>query len=314
MPVEARMRFWFAIGKAWEDTGRYDESFGAYQHGNKLKRASFQFDIAETEKTAGDIIAKFDKAFAGKAVNGFEDETPVFIVGMPRSGTTLIEQVLSSHSNVHGAGELKDFCDVMDKVDGASAGGLYMDWLLDADDEMLSRIGEGYVKRLRTLDKKALRITDKMPGNFFYAGLIHKALPKAKIIHSMRDPVDTCISNYSRLFNETMPFAYDLEELGRYCRLCDRLMAHWKDVLPEGTILDMKYEDNVADLETQARRLVDFCGLEWEDGCLAFHENKRHVKTASIAQVRQPIYKSSVARWKRFEKHIKPLRTALEGK
>ena len=153
-----------------------------------------------------------------------------------------------------------------------------------------------------------------MPGNFFYVGLIHKAMPNAKIVHSMRDPVDTCISNYSRLFNETMPFAYDLEELGRYCRMCDTMMAHWKSVLPKGTILDMQYEENVADLETQAKKLIEFCGLEWEEGCLDFHKNKRHVKTASIAQVRQPIYKSSVARWKRYEKDIGPLLKAIEGK
>jgi len=177
---------------------------------------------------------------------------------------------------------------------------------------LFSDVGKAYVDRLRKFDAKALRITDKMPGNFFYVGLIHLALPDAKFIYSKRNPMDICLSNYSRLFVETMPFAYDLEELGHYYNCCTRLMEHWKKVLPPGTILDFEYEEVVEDLDVQAKRLVNFCGLDWQDSCLEFYKNDRMVRTASIAQVRTPIYKSSVAKWKRFKNHLEPLRAIIE--
>ncbi len=313
LSVDARMRYWFSIGKAWEDTERYNDAFEAYQKGNKLKRASFQYNVSNIEKNIQDIINKFDRVFADKKISACDDETPIFIVGMPRSGTTLIEQILSSHSKVYGAGELQDFSLAVAQERQLKNETDYIDWLLSVDDSALKRIGENYIKRIRALDAKAIRISDKMPGNFFYVGLIHKALPKAKIIHSIRNPMDVCVSNYSRLFNESMPFAYDLEELGRYSYACDKLMTHWKEVLPKGVILDMVYEDNVADLETQARKLLRFCDLEWEEACLEFHKNKRHVKTASIAQVRKPIYKSSVARWEHYKDYLAPLQAAIKG-
>ena len=313
MPAETRLRFWFAIAKAWEDIGRYDDAFDAYSRGNRLKRATFQYDVNTTKAACDDIIRRFDTAFLKKnRGRGYEDETPVFIVGMPRSGTTLIEQIMSSHTGIFGAGELKDFCDVVSQKNGKPPGASYMDGLMDGDERFYAEAGRAYVDRIRPLAPKALRITDKMPGNFFYVGLIHLALPGAKIIYSQRDPMDICLSNYSRLFNETMPFAYDLEELGRYYHCCTRIMDHWKKILPPGVILDFKYEEVVEDLETQARRLIEFCGLEWQDACLEFHKNDRHVKTASIAQVRKPIYKSSVARWEHFRNHLEPLRAIIE--
>jgi Flp pilus assembly protein TadD len=312
MPAETRLRYCFAIGKAFEDVGRYDEAFAAYHEGNRLKRATFNYDEKQTAESIGAIINGYDKKFAAKKTKGCPDETPVFILGMPRSGTTLIEQIVSSHSDVHGAGELHDLGNAVSEITGAPAVGNYMQWLKDADSKTLARIGETYVAKLRARDPKALRITDKMPGNFFYVGLIHKILPKAKIIHSVRNPMDTCFSNYSRLFNETMVFAYDLRELGRYYRNYKRMMDHWHAVLPKGTILDMSYEELVADQETQSRRLIEFCGLAWQDACLEFHKNDRPVKTASIAQVRKPMYKNSIARWERFAKHLAPLKTAME--
>ncbi len=314
MPADERLRLWFAVGKAREDVGRYDEAFAAYEQGNRLKRATFKYDEKKMQQSMADLVARFDAAFSRKdSGKGFDDETPVFIVGMPRSGTTLIEQIISSHSAVHGAGELKDFSDAVDDVRGKGAGIQYIDWLLAAEGDVLSRLGETYVRKLRAYDAQALRVTDKMPGNFFYAGLIHKALPKAKIIHAMRDPMDICFSNYSRLFNETMPFAYDLAELGRYYRSYKQLMEHWKKVLPEGSFLEVSYEDVVGDLEGQSRRLVDYCGLPWESACLDFHKNERPVKTASVAQVRQPIYKSSVERWEHFKNHLAPLQQSING-
>ncbi len=313
MDSETRLRFCFALAKALEDVGRYDESFAAYAEGNRLKRATFGYDENKTFESIRGIRDGYDKKYEKQKTSGCDDETPIFIVGMPRSGTTLIEQIISSHSGVHGAGELHDFGAAITEVTGHPSTSNYMEWLKDADDATLERIGENYIQRLRAKDPKAIRITDKMPGNFFYVGLIHKVLPKAKIIHSVRNPVDTCFSNFSRLFNETMVFAYELGELGRYYKNYKMLMDHWHAVLPKGTILDMVYEELVDDQEAQSRRLIEFCGLDWQDACLEFHKNDRPVKTASIAQVRKPMYRSSVARWERFGKHLDPLRAAIEG-
>ena len=314
LPAEVQVRLWFSLGKAWEDIKRYNDSFAAYERGNRLHRATIHYDEKSAAESTQDIIQRFDKVLSKKKIAGLSDETPIFIVGMPRSGTTLIEQILSSHSCVFGAGELRDFCDTVTEHWKVRAGLSYIDRLESAHEEELAAIGQSYLQKIRALTATAPRITDKMPGNYFYIGLIHKVFPRAKIIHCVRDPMDTCFSNYSRLFKETMPFAYDLQELGRYWRQYDVLMKHWKKVLPKNTVLDVCYEDVVADLEGQSRRLLNYCGLPWEDGCLAFHKNKRLVKTASIAQVRQPIYKSSVAKWEHYRKHLEPLRMALEGK
>jgi len=313
LPEETRLRFWFAIGKAREDVERYDDAFYAYEQGNSLKRKTFDYDGKKIVEITDDIMVRFDKDYAHKPAKGCTDETPIFIVGMPRSGTTLMEQILSSHTEIFGAGELKDLSDVITNM-GASQDLAYMDWLMRADESVLQAAGEAYVRRLRDINGSAKRVVDKMPGNFFFVGLIKKILPNAKIIHATRNPMDICLSNYSRLFNETMPFAYDLGDLGRYYRNYDRLMKHWADVLPAGSFLEMKYEEIVEDVEGQAHRLIDYCGLEWQDSCLEFHKNKRLVKTASIAQVRRPIYKSSVERAQLFGKHLQPLRDAIDGK
>ncbi len=313
MDPETQLRFLFSIAKAWEDIGRYDDAFGAYYRANKLKRATFPYDVANTRAACRDIIDRFGKDFLKKNQGrGHDDETPIFIVGMPRSGTTLIEQIMSSHSDIYGAGELKDFGDTVAKRHKKAPGASYMEAIASAEGDFFADVGREYIQRIRKLNPVSKRITDKMPGNFFYVGLIHLALPKAKIIYSQRDPMDICFSNYSRLFNETMPFAYDLEELGHYYNCCKDIMNHWREILPAGVILDFKYEEVVEDLETQARRLIDFCGLEWQDSCLEFYKNERHVKTASIAQVRKPIYKSSVARWQHFRNHLEPLRKIIE--
>jgi len=314
LPAEVQIRLWFSLGKAWEDTKRYDDSFAAYARGNSIHRRAIDYNEQAAAKSMEDIIQRFDETLTNKNIVGSMNETPIFIVGMPRSGTTLVEQILSSHSSVFGAGELHYLCDVLAEQWNLGSGISYIDRLASASGEELAAIGQSYLNKTRRLNATAPRITDKMPGNYFYAGLIHKVFPKAKIIHCVRDPMDTCFSNYSRFFKETMPFAYNLQELGRYWRRYDALMRHWKKILPQAAILDVRYEDVVEDLEGQARRLLDYCGLPWEDECLAFHQNKRLVKTASVAQVRQPIYQSSVARWQHFSQHLEPLRRALEEK
>jgi tetratricopeptide (TPR) repeat protein len=309
LPVETRIRYWFAIGKAYEDIGRYDESFSAYEQGNRLKHAILAWDEAEDDAMLERMMSVFTKEFfAARPKPTHTGRAPIFIVGMPRSGTTLLEQILSTNPGVFGAGELKDMNEV---VIGAMPGAdykQYPDGVNALSSEDFRRLGEQYTERVWRNAPDATRITDKMPSNFFYLGMIHLMLPEARIIHAMRDPMDSCFSCYSRLFNkENVRFAYDLGTLGRYYARYIKLMRHWHEVLPAGTILDLRYEDMVANTEQQARRALDYLGLPWNDGCLDFHNNKRRVKTASLAQVRKPIYKTSVARWKHYEKHLGPL-------
>jgi len=306
MPVSARIRFWFALGKAREDVGRHDEAFTAYAEGNRLQHALLPYHETKADEMLEKVMATFSREFfaARQAVRG-SGKAPIFIVGMPRSGTTLLEQILSSHPAVYGAGELMDMNQVI--MAAASPDNRFPDFVPGLSMEDFRKMGEAYAERVWKLAPDAQRITDKMPANFFYIGMIHLMLPNAKIIHAMRDPMDSCFSNYARLFNDTMEFAYDLGTLGRYYARYITLMRHWHEVLPPGTILDLRYEDMVADTEGQARRILEYVGLPWDENCLAFHQNKRHVKTASVAQVRKPIYKTSVARWQRFEKHLQPL-------
>lgn len=313
MPAPARIRYWFALGKAREDAGRYDAAFAAYAEGNRLQHERLPCDEARADEMLARLIAVFDRGFfaARRGVPG-GDKAPIFIVGMPRSGTTLLEQILASHPAVHGAGELPDLNQVI--LDApARAGRRFPDFAPDLPPDDFRRLGEAYAERVWRLAPAARHITDKMPANFFYIGMIRLMLPQAKIIHAMRDPMDSCFSNYARLFNDTMEFAYDLGTLGRYYARYIKLMRHWHAVLPAASILDLRYEDLVADPEGQTRRLLDYLGLPWDDNCLAFHRNQRHVKTASVAQVRQPIYKTSVARWRRFEADLQPLLAIVQA-
>ena len=309
MPLEARIRYLFALGKAREDVARYDDAFAAYAEGNRLKHATLPYDEDSAEKLMARIMAVFDHDFfAARALPtphlGNKQRAPIFIVGMPRSGTSLVEQILATHPDIYGAGELKDMHQL---IADSGQGRTYPDFATDLNADQLRRMGEDYMARVRKSASDALRITDKMPANFFYLGLIRLMLPDAKIIHAMRDPMDSCFSNYARLFSDTMEFAYDLGTLGRYYVRYIMLMRHWREVLPEDFILDLRYEDMVADTEGQTRRILDFIGLPWHEGCLDFHNNKRLVHTASVAQVRKPVYQTSVARWKHFEAHLHPL-------
>jgi tetratricopeptide (TPR) repeat protein len=309
LSIETQIRYWFALGKVYEDIGRHDESFGAYEQGNRLKHGVLAWDEAEDDAMLERMMAVFTKEFfAARPKPTHAGKAPIFIVGMPRSGTTLLEQILSTHPGVFGAGELKDMNEVVIRAMPSADYLRYPTAVADFTSEEFRRIGEQYTERVWRNAPEAARITDKMPSNFFYLGMIHLMLPEAKIIHAMRDPMDSCFSCYSRLFNkENVRFAYDLGTLGRYYARYIKLMRHWHTVLPPGTILDLRYEDMVADTEGQARRALAHLDLPWDESCLEFHHNKRRVKTASLAQVRKPIYKTSVARWKYYEKHLEPL-------
>ncbi len=307
----ARVRHAFALGKALDDVGQYDRAFAAYEEGNRLQHRLLPYDEPRAEREVERILQVFDAAFferhASLRTGDKDQRTPVFIVGMPRSGTTLLEQILCSHPAVHGAGELRELHQSIYDARLVAGGEPFANGFEDIDDNAIRCIGKDYLQRVWQLAPDSAFITDKMPANFLYLGVIHLALPHAKIIHAMRDPMDSCFSCYTRLFNDTMGFAYDQGTLGRYYARYMRLMEHWRTVLPPGTILDLPYEAMVADTRAQSRRVLEFIGLPWNEACLDFHRNDRLVKTASVAQVRKPIYKTSVARWKHFASHLKPL-------
>jgi hypothetical protein len=225
---------------------------------------------------------------------------------MPRSGTTLIEQILASHPEIFGAGELKQLRDAVVKF--RDEGRLiFPDLLPSISDERLREFGEEYVAEISRFAPNAARIIDKTPSHYMFLGLIHLVLPNARVIHAVRDPVDTCISCFSKNFRDGHYYIYDLGELGRYYRQYQKLMAHWHRVLPPRRILDVRYEDVVADLEGEARRIIAHLGLEWDPRCLAFHETERPVRTASAAQVRQPIYTTSIGRRRAYAPFLGPL-------
>jgi len=249
-----------------------------------------------------------------KAGAGDPSTVPIFVVGMPRSGTTLIEQVLASHARAFGAGELVDLDHVvaaLRSTNGAQTA--FPEVVTEMTSEALRQAGSRYVERISSAVPNMERIVDKMPMNFRFIGLIYFALPNAKIIHVRRDPVDTCFSCYSLLFTGTQSYAYHLAELGRYYRAYEGLMEHWRQVLPHGLMLEVHYENVVNDLEGEARRIIDYCDLPWDDACLRFHETRRAVQTASAAQVRQPVHRLSIGRWRPYRRMLQPLLEALDA-
>jgi tetratricopeptide (TPR) repeat protein len=306
---EDQIYFHFALGKVYADLGQHERSFSHLIEGNRLKRKQIVYDEAVELAQLERMRALFTAEVMRKARSfGDPSTVPVFIIGMPRSGTTLVEQILAAHPMVYGAGELNDFEAAVASLRGsiAARSGLGR--------EELHQIGIRYLQRVRTIAPVVERITDKMPGNFRYVGLIHLALPNARIIHVRRDPLDTCLSCFSILFaHNYQPFSYDLAELGRYYRAYTALMEHWREVLPLEHVLEVQYEELVVNFEPLARRIVAYCGLEWDAACLEFHKTKRLVWTASAIQVRQPIYRSSIGRWRAYEDMLRPLSEALEG-
>lgn len=302
----------FALGKAHADLGNSERSFGHLLRANALKRHQVGYDeaqaLGEFERARTVFTPKLMRRNGG---HGDHSQVPVFIVGMPRSGSTLLEQILASHSRVFGAGEIDDFAAAAREVCGSEAF-FERAAALGADD--LRRLGGRYLERVGARAPDAARIVDKMLANVSNVGLIHLALPNARIIHARRDPVDTCLSCFSIWFgNDDLPFSYDLAELGRYYRAYAELMRHWQQALPAGVMLEVRYEDVVDDLEGQARRLLDHCGLPWEDRCLDFHLTERHVHTASVSQVRRPLYREAVGRSRAYGDLLRPLTDALES-
>lgn len=315
LPDFDRARLHFGLGKAYADIGRQEHSFRHYLDGNALVRKKTSYDEEATLRLFDRIRSVFTAALMReKSGLGDPSPAPVFILGMLRSGSTLVEQMLASHPRVRAAGERPDFglaVSALRLADGTPAE--YPQAVPQLPGTQLRRLAADYLARLGAaqLDGTIERVTDKMPANFRYAGLIHLALANARIIHTRRDPVDTCLSCFSKLFVADQPFTYDLAELGRYYRAYADLMEHWRTVLPQGVMLEVRYERLVDDLAGEARRIIAHCGLEWDDACLSFHRTVRPVKTASVVQVRQPLFRSSIGRWRPEHDVLKPLLDGL---
>jgi tetratricopeptide (TPR) repeat protein len=295
-----RMLLHFAAGKALDDLKEYAGAITQFNAANAIRRRIAPFDRRDFERLVDRIIARFTpELFARHAAMGTVDETPVLVLGMPRSGTTLIERVASSHPKVAGGGELPFW-----NKNAPS--------LVDAEIDELVAAGSGlredYLRVLRRISSDALRVTDKMPFNFLWVGLVHAVLPKARIVHCRRNPVDTCLSIYTTHFAQDWGFASDRGDLAAYYRQYVRLMNHWREVLPRDRLLDVDYEDATAAPEPTARRLVAFCGLDWDPACLEPERNPDAVRTASKWQARQPIYRTSVERWRNYEPWLGELR------
>jgi tetratricopeptide (TPR) repeat protein len=313
LSAKEQIELHFALGNALADVKQHEQSFHHLMQGNTLKRQQIAYDEAATLGHLKRIQTVFTpQLMRSKQGFGNSSTVPVFIVGMPRSGSTLVAQILASHPSVFAAGELDDF----DSSIASLRDCLHVPFPELAETmsgEDFRQLGVSYIDAIRARSPEAARIIDKMPANFRFVGLIHLALPHARIIHTRRDPLDTCLSCFSTPFKGDHPHNYDLGELGRYYRAYQSLMQHWRHVLPKGVMLEVQYEDVVDDLEGQARRLVAHCALDWDDACLSFHETQRPVRTASVTQVRQPIYRSAVGRARVYGELLGPLKDALAG-
>ncbi|HJP49747.1 MAG TPA: sulfotransferase [Pseudomonadales bacterium] len=302
-----------ALGLEYEGRGDYDQAFDYFQRCSDKRRESENYDPVANETVTDKLIEIFNEAFLSERQgNGVADASPILIIGLPRSGSTLIEQILASHSQVEGTHELTDMPFVIQSI-GRSSPQMdqFPDFLTTLGKQAWSKIGRQYLERTKKHRSGVARFIDKNPNNFLYVGLIHLAMPHVKIINSRRHPLDSCFGSYKQLFASGQPFSYDLTELGEYYIQYQRLMDHWHQTMP-GKVLDVDYEEVVQDLDTQVRRLLDYCELPVEDACFRFHETERAVKTASSEQVRQPIYTSSVNLWRNYEPHLDELIEALD--
>ncbi|MEX0319548.1 MAG: sulfotransferase [Ruegeria sp.] len=312
MAPQKRASFHFALGECYDALGRYDDAFGQYAMGARVKRSLLSYDADLYDRHVDQIIQTFTPEFIDHLRSAaLPSATPIFVLGMPRSGTTLTESILASHPQVHGAGELND----LQRIFGFDAQGKsrqFPETLKALPNEALSALAQDYVDRLTAHAPDAAMITDKMPANFHMVGLIHALLPNARIVHIQRHPMDTCLSCFTRLFERSQHHSYDLEELGRAYDAYRRLMQHWRHVLPATAFHELHYEALVADTEQEARSLLQYCGLDWDERCLDFHKSRRRVRTASLSQVRQPVYRGSIEKWRRYQDHLQPLHDILE--
>ena len=320
--LDSKIRVEFTAGKGCLDNKMTEQGFWHFAEANLLKRATYKYSIEWIEDYFEGIPKLFNEAFRDKFRNTMKGNgaDQIFIVGMPRSGSTLVDQIISSHPKVTSVGEAKFmglavpvFPDAKfnnySKTQGPAITKTFID---KCNPDMLRNIGDRYLAMVEPYAKEQKIVVDKMLFNFIWVGLIRLVFPEAKIIHCVRDPIDIGLSIWQLLFSDDIPWAYDQNEIGRYYLAYSKLMGHWHKLFP-GEILDVHYEEMVEDQEGQSRRVIEFCGLPWHDDCLKFYENKRKVKTASVTQVRQPMYKDSVKKWKKYEKQLQRLITTVDG-
>jgi tetratricopeptide (TPR) repeat protein len=310
-----RTQVHYALAKECEDLGDFEQAFAHVQLGADLRRRHMSYDVGSDEEAMSRIAARYDSTLMREASAGFESPEPIFIIGLPRTGTSLVERVLAGHSTVFAAGELGNFAQQMTRLIKETAADSAKSKLAAIDGSTrldFRRLGRTYVESVRPLTAGAARFTDKLPLNFLYAGLIALALPKAKLIHVTREPLDACYSIYKHHFKDAYPYSYDLQDLGRYFIAYRKLMDHWNAVMPN-RIYQVAYEDLVHDFERQCRRLLEHCELSWQDSCLRFHENQAPSTTASAEQVRRPIYSEAVGRWRRVATQLQPLEVLLRS-
>jgi tetratricopeptide (TPR) repeat protein len=302
----------YGIGEAHHKLENYDKAFESFAIGHRLKKKTTSFSLADKIRFTDLSIEVFNPDFFDEHRNsGCEDKTPIFILGMPRSGTSLTEQILASQSTVFGAGE-QIYLPGLAKESALVAANPYPKSMATLPHEKFRDFGEAYIKKLRSHSGQAARISDTTPMNFLYIGLIAAALPNARIIHCLRDPTDTCLSIFMHPLSTPHSYAHELDDLGAFYKLYQRLMVHWHSVLP-GRIHDVTYEKLVTDSEAEIRALLNYCELPFEKACLNFHETERTIRTPSAGQVRQPIHSNSIRRWKHYEKHLDPLITLFES-
>jgi tetratricopeptide (TPR) repeat protein len=313
--VDHRLYLCHALAKEHEDLGDDSRALDYLIQGKADKRAAIGYTVDRDRALFEAVERNCNEDYIARVAAGWPSAEPIFIIGMPRTGTTLVERIVTSHSAVFSAGELQDFGLALKRASGSRTNAILDPETIAAGSQVdPSELGQRYLASTRPATGHTPHFVDKMPMNFFYVGFISAALPNAKIICLRRHPMDTCLSNFRQLFrlnHSYYNYAYDLSDVAEYYALFDHLMAHWERVLPN-RVLQVNYEDVVADQEAQSRRLIDFCGLEWEDACLEFHTNTSPVATASAAQVREPIYSRSMGRWKRYGERLMPIRERLE--
>jgi tetratricopeptide (TPR) repeat protein len=305
-PISTRIRYYFALGKAFDDTSEYSEAFKMYTEGNRLHYLRHPWDKKKLQEIVNELPNIFTQSFLKQSKIPKDKRCPIFIVGMPRAGSTLIEQILSSHESIFGAGELSILDEIIHETYSLTNMPFNI-WMKQLSDQDFKVLREKYLDRTWKLAPNKMFIIDKMPSNSFYIGMIYRMLPTAKIIHTIRDPMDSCFSCFTHLFKDNMSFTYDLTSLGNYYILYAKAMQHWHTFLPKNSIFDLSYEQLVENVEVLSKKLLDYIGLPWDPNCLNFYKNNRIVKTASLTQVRKPIYKTSVQRWRHFESELEPL-------
>ena len=307
-----KIELYFGLGKAYEDIKNYKKSFENYKLGNKIKRDAIKYQINDDVKLFENIKNSFSNINFQNLENvGNKSNKMIFILGMPRSGTTLVEQIIANHKNVYGAGELRDLTQIIKENFLVNDKIKFPEKFNIKDQNFFSNMGTKYLENLDRYNTNKNYITDKAPLNFKWIGLIKLILPKSKIIHCTRDPKDTCLSLFKNFFEGELNFSYNLEESGKYYKLYQNLMEFWKQLLPD-FIYDISYEKLVENQEFESRKLLDFCNLDWDKNCLTFYRNKRGIVTASFAQARKPIYKNSVNSWQNYKNELLPMFKILE--